>query len=62
MINIKFCKICLYHETKHDLKFNDAGVCSACIAYKQRVKIDWKKIFKDFIKLAKLYKYKSNYD
>ena len=62
MINIKFCKICLYPETKPDLKFNDAGVCSACIAYKQRVKIDWKKREKDFIKLAKLYKSKSNYD
>ena len=28
MINIKLCKICLYPETKPDLKFNDAGVCS----------------------------------
>ncbi len=62
MINIKYCKICLYPETKPDLKFNDAGVCSACIAYKQRVKIDWKKREKDFIKLARLYKSKSNYD
>lgn len=62
MININFCKVCLYPETKPDLKFNDAGVCTACVAYKQRVKIDWKKREKDFVKLAKLYKTKNNYD
>ena len=62
MNNIKFCKVCLYPETKPDLKFNDAGVCSACVAYKQRVKIDWKTREKDFVKLAKLYKSKNNYD
>ena len=46
MIDIKYCKSCLYPETKPDLKFNQDGICSACVAYKDRVKINWKKSIK----------------
>lgn len=35
---MKYCKRCLYPDTKPDLMFNDDGVCSACIAYEGRDK------------------------
>lgn len=62
MIDIKYCKSCLYPETKPDLKFNQDGICSACVAYKDRIKIKWKKREQDFKKIVKNYKSKNNYD
>lgn len=38
---MKYCVECLYPDTKPDLMFNEAGVCSACTAYKERANIDW---------------------
>lgn len=35
-----YCKRCLYPNTKPDLYFED-GVCSACIVFDEREKIDW---------------------
>ena len=39
---MKYCKKCLFPETKPDLSFNHDGVCSACIAAEEKEKgIDW---------------------
>ena len=53
MGKIKYCKRCLYPETKPDLWFDDNGVCSACIAYDKRPTIDWHKEKKSLKKLQR---------
>ena len=42
MSNVFFCKICVYPSTKPHIEFNDDGICSGCIAYQKRPKINWK--------------------
>jgi N-acetyl sugar amidotransferase len=49
---MKYCKRCLYPETKPDLSFEGDGwpICSACVAYDRRREIDWtarERSFKD---------------
>ena len=61
---IRYCKTCVYPETKPDLFFNDQGVCSACYNFKNRENIDYEKRQKEFHSV--LEKYRSadgeNYD
>src|SRR5688572_15718332 len=38
---VKYCKTCLYPDTKPDLVFDSTGVCSACRSYQERATIDW---------------------
>ena len=40
-MNIKYCKKCLFPETKPNIYFDKKGVCSACINYISRSKVDW---------------------
>jgi N-acetyl sugar amidotransferase len=48
-MHIKYCKKCLFPETKPDLFFNEEGICSACIAADlKHAGIDWEKREKDF--------------
>ncbi len=42
MSKVYFCKICVYPSSKPHIEFNNEGICSGCIAYKKRPKIDWK--------------------
>jgi len=56
MNNIFFCKICVYPSSKPHIEFNDDGICSGCIAYQRRPKIDWKEResrFKEILMLNK---------
>jgi N-acetyl sugar amidotransferase len=56
-MNIKFCKRCLFPETKPDLHFNDDGVCSACVGANNKDKnIDWDKRKDDFFKIIDKFK------
>tara|TARA_R100001143_G_C3360947_1_gene135565 strand:+ start:3978 stop:5132 length:1155 start_codon:yes stop_codon:yes gene_type:complete len=52
-MKIRYCKKCLFPETKPDLYFNNDGVCSACMAAEEKNKgINWserKKHFNDII-------------
>jgi hypothetical protein len=61
---MKICKSCFYPDTKPDLVFNNNGICSACIAFEQRKKINWKKReneFRDIVaKIKKTKKYGHN--
>lgn len=48
-IEIRYCKRCLFPETKPDLHFNEEGVCSACVAAESKDKgIDWEQRERDF--------------
>lgn len=47
---MKYCKNCIMPDTKPDLKFEN-GLCSACINYAYRSKIDWKQREEEFREL-----------
>ncbi len=61
---MKYCITCFYPETKPDIEFDNNGVCSACVAFKNREKIDWNERKKEFTKIIKKIKNRSkgNYD
>jgi N-acetyl sugar amidotransferase len=50
------CRKCLYTNTKPDIYFSDDGVCSACLAYDARQRIDWRSRELDFLELVNLNK------
>lgn len=54
---MQYCINCLFPETKPDLFFNESGVCSACIASKEKnSEIDWEEREKEFAKIVDHYK------
>ena len=56
-MKIKYCKKCLFPETKPDLHFNVEGICSACFAAEEKYKgIDWEKREKQFYEIIQQYK------
>ena len=56
-MEIRYCKNCLYPETKPDLHFDENGVCSACAAAEQKNKgIDWEQRARDFADIVAHYK------
>ena len=61
---MKYCKKCLYPDTKPQIIFNDDGICSACINYEKKKTIDWDKKRKEFREILEKYrsKNKTNYD
>ena len=60
-MKIKYCSKCLFPETKPDLFFNEAGVCSACQASDQKNKnIDWELRKHDFESIINHFKKKGN--
>src|SRR4051794_38239593 len=60
-MKIRYCKQCLFPETKPDLFFNEEGVCSACVASDQKdININWDQRKEDFFKVIEKYKKKDN--
>ncbi len=56
-MKLKYCKNCLFPETKPDLSFDENGICSACISARDKHKnIDWQKRKIDFEKIINNYK------
>jgi N-acetyl sugar amidotransferase len=56
-MEIRYCRKCLYPETKPDLHFDDHGICSACRAAEEKYKgIDWKQREADFNKIVGHYR------
>lgn len=56
-MELKYCKVCVFPETKPDLSFNEEGVCSACKAAEEKHKdIDWEQRAKDFQEIIQHYK------
>ena len=61
---MKYCKECLYPDTKPQLNFNSDGVCSACTNKKTKDDIDWDKKKEELLQILEKYRSKdgSNYD
>lgn len=61
---MKYCKTCLYPDTKPNIIFDENGICSACNAYTDRPSIDWEAREAEFLRIADKYRSKdgSNYD
>lgn len=61
---LRFCKTCLYPDSKPDLVFDEQGVCAACRNFASRGAVDWAQRRKDFLELMETYRSRdgSNYD
>ena len=61
---VQYCSSCLYPDTKPDLRFDENGVCSACVAYSDRAKLNWDARRAQFLDIVKQYRSPegSNYD
>lgn len=57
---LKYCKRCLYPDTKPQLEFNEDGICSACINYDRKSRIDWSKKRQELQEILEKYKSKDN--
>lgn len=61
---MRYCKLCLYPETKPDLSFDEHGVCNACLNYQYRDTVDWDQRKDEFLRVVEKYRSKNgdNYD
>lgn len=60
-IEVRYCKKCLFPETKPDLHFTDEGICSACIAAESKYEgIDWDQREKDFYSIIDKFRLRDN--
>lgn len=61
---MRYCKLCLYPETKPDLWFDDHGVCNACLNFQRRAEVDWDQRREEFLRVVDKYRSRdeSNYD
>ena len=61
---MKYCKKCLYPDTKPLLIFDENGICDACKAPEKKDKIDWDSRRKDLATILEKYRSKddSRYD
>ena len=61
---MKYCKKCLYPNTKPQLVFDQDGICSACINYELKKEIDWERKKQEFKEILDKHKTQnhSNYD
>jgi N-acetyl sugar amidotransferase len=61
---MKYCKICVYPDTKPELKFDEHGICSACNNNKLKSSINWEERKSQFSELLEKYRSKndSTYD
>lgn len=56
-MKINYCKKCLFPETKPDLSFDDAGICSACNSVNEKFNnIDWEQRKLEFEEIINNYK------
>jgi N-acetyl sugar amidotransferase len=53
---IKYCRTCLFPNTKPDLFFDDSGECNACSNYKNRAEINWQERLEQLKKILDKYK------
>ena len=61
---MKYCKKCLYPNTKPQLQFDERGICSACNNQKLKDEVNWVKKKEDFLLILEKYRSKNgnNYD
>jgi N-acetyl sugar amidotransferase len=53
---LHYCRSCLYPDTKPDLRFDEAGVCSACRSFEQRGVVDWEARRREFLEIVGRYR------
>ena len=53
---MKYCKKCLYPDTKPQLKFNDDGICEACLNSDKKDSVDWESRKKQLKEIAEKYR------
>ena len=61
---IRYCRRCVFPETKPDLHIDEEGICNACRSYEQRKLINWEERKKELLVVLDRYRLKngSNYD
>ena len=57
MNHIKYCKNCLYPNSKPHLFFDKSGICDACISFEKRKQINFQKRKLEFLELVEKYKH-----
>lgn len=57
---LKYCKRCLYPDTKPQLVFNSEGICSACINFEKKSQIDWNAKRQELKNIFEKYRSKDN--
>lgn len=53
---MRYCKRCVMPDTRPGIKFNSAGICSACQAYESAATVDWTKRFHELEELCAKYR------
>jgi N-acetyl sugar amidotransferase len=56
---MKYCKKCLMPDTRPGIKFDEHGICFACIHFEEQKKTDWEKRWKELEKLCEKYRGKN---
>lgn len=60
---LKYCKRCLYPDTKPQLEFNEDGICSACVNFDRKSLVNWSQKRQELQEILEKYKSKdNNYD
>lgn len=59
---MRWCRRCLYPDTKVDLEIDESGVCSACKNFEARPTIDWEARAKEFVDVIERHKSHPVYD
>ena len=59
-ININKCTRCGRPETSENIKFDDLGLCKACVSSEQKMHISWYNREKNLRKILDQFKNKSN--
>lgn len=53
---MKYCKRCVMPDTRPGIKFNEEGICQACIRHENKNNIDWEKRFEELKILCNKYR------
>ena len=53
---MEFCKKCVMPDTRPGIKFNDEGICSACVNYEKKWHTDWDSRWEELEKICDKYR------
>ena len=56
---MKYCKKCVYPDTKPDLIFDKDGVCNACRNHERKNEVNWEERREEFLKIVEKFKSKN---
>ena len=55
---MKYCKKCVYPDTKPGLIFDKEGVCNACRNHERKNEVNWEEKREEFLKIVEKFKSK----